>query len=206
MTSKSDLALVYWRLRVRVVTLFPYFVVPSCLCLALPCSVPGRRFLCLFYTFCAERPPIQLEGDSMKFWLLLLLSAVIADGSVLDTISPDASTKLTDFSEKTGYSLDRLEVNVQKTVEAASNIRGAAGIVEDIFVSQNLIAKIRFPDGQSWAAKWGQFVHVHEIFAGINSLFFLENCCPNIPIAKQKGWNRENDDFFFYFTEWTASP
>jgi hypothetical protein len=138
----------------------------------------------------------------MKFWLLLLLSAVIAEGSVLDIISPKAWTRLTDFSKKTGYSLDRLEVNMQKTVETASNIRGAAGIVEDIFVSQNLITKIRFPDGRSWAAKWGQFVHAHEIFAGINSLVFLENCCPNIPIAKQKGWNSEND-FIFYFTEWT---
>jgi hypothetical protein len=91
---------------------------------------------------------------------------------------------------------------MQKTVEAASNMRGAVGMVEDIFVSQNLVTKIRFPDGQSWAAKWGQFVHVHEIFAGINSLNFLENRCPNIPIVKQKGWNGEND-FLFYFTEWT---
>jgi len=137
----------------------------------------------------------------MKFWLSLLL-AVIAYGSVLDIISPEAWTRLTEFSENNGYSLDRLEMNMQKTVEAASNIRGAAGIVEDIFVSQNLVIKIRFPDGQSWAAKWGQLVHAHEISAGIKSLIFLENRCPNILIPKYKGWNSEND-FIFYFTEWT---
>jgi hypothetical protein len=37
----------------------------------------------------------------MKFGLLLLLSAVtVADGSVLDFISPEAWTRLRDFSEK----------------------------------------------------------------------------------------------------------
>jgi len=67
----------------------------------------------------------------MKVWLFLLLSATImADVSVLALTSPQTRTGLLAFSEKIACSLDKLEIDVQKKLEAASRLRGARETVE----------------------------------------------------------------------------
>jgi hypothetical protein len=140
----------------------------------------------------------------MKFLLLLLYSGIVAvaNGSVLDLLLPYKWTELMYFSEKVGQSLEQLEVGIERIVEEVSRLRGAPGTLENVFVAQNAVLKIRFPDGEPLAVKWrspaGNF---DDMVIGIIALIMVEQCCPNIPINKVEGWSIDGDSIF-YFTEW----
>jgi hypothetical protein len=137
----------------------------------------------------------------MNFFLLLLFFGIVAltDGSVLRSRSK--RTELTQFGERVGQSLEQLEVDIENSIEAASRIRGAPGTLEDVFVAKNVVLKIRFPDGKTWAAKRASPGQLYDMVMGINALIMVEECCPNIPISKVEGWNTD-DGSMYYFTEW----
>jgi len=162
-------------------------------CPDLPVNDGGFYFI-LFYLAASI---LQLfawpAGMKLGYLCLWVAAAVIYAAHHSYALQPHKLQALINFATQ-NLRLDKheFEDELRITLYAASKLRGAPCIVEDVFISKSLVLKICFPDGDCWAAKWGSEDKFEEIFAGINALGHVERYCPHIPVSKMRGWNMGN--------------
>jgi hypothetical protein len=140
--------------------------------------------------------------DFVCFWLVVTAAAVLcsAHESSLE-IPPAKQILLMDFAAKFGVDKAGLVADLERTVEIASNFRGAPGTIEDVILWNRLILKICFPDGDCWAAKVADDNSFLDILFGSKALRMLEIYCPDIPVPKFKGLGG-GEHFISQYTEW----
>jgi len=138
----------------------------------------------------------------LVYLCLLIATAVICTARQSYALPPDKLRAwINSATQKLRLDKHCIENEIQTTLDAASKLRGEPCIVDDVFISNSLVLKICFPDGDCWAAKWGSKDQLEEIFADIKTLDRVEHYCPHIPVSKMKGWNIGNH-LVSYFTEW----
>ena len=102
--------------------------------------------------------------------------------------------------------IDQFEFEVKNVIIEASSVHKdiPASLVEFNHGRNALVAKICFVDGICWAAKMMENCSWAEpiISSAAEALMLIERYCPDIPIAKFKGWGTSQGKLLYYFTEW----
>jgi hypothetical protein len=102
--------------------------------------------------------------------------------------------------------IDQFEFEIKNVIIEASSVRNdmPASLVEFDHGGNALIAKICFADGICWAAKIMENGPLAKqvISSAAEALTLIERYCPDIPIAKFKGWGTSQGKLLYYFTEW----
>ena len=108
---------------------------------------------------------------------------------------------------------DEFEAEVRNAVTKASLLRnGIPAFLVEFQVSGSIVAKICFIDGICWAAKMREICRYDRdakyailpydraTLYGIRAMMLVEQYCPNIPIAKFRGFSQHK--LQYCFTEW----